>query len=50
MPHPQHEAEGASVNPQVHSRDNLTGITHGGIFVLQGEEEVKLPNKNCTKK
>jgi hypothetical protein len=27
-------AEGVSANPQVHSRGNLTGITHGGIFAL----------------
>ena len=33
-PHPLLRAEGASANPQVHSRGNPTGITYGGIFAL----------------
>jgi hypothetical protein len=31
-PHPLVRAEGASANPQVHSRGNPAGITHGGTF------------------
>ena len=34
-PHPRSRAEGASANPQVHSRGSSTGITHGGIPRLQ---------------
>jgi len=40
--HTLQRAEGVSANPQAHSRGNHPGrIPHGGIFALQGGEEVK---------
>jgi hypothetical protein len=47
-PHPRSRAEGASANPQVHSRGSSTGITHGGIPRLQpcGEGQTRSQNQN----